>query len=274
MTRNLAQLSWMDVRELDKTNACVVLPVGAIEQHGPHLPVLTDTLLVEHELEMALERLPANTQVWRLPALNYGKSNEHDGYPGTFSLSAVTLMSVVRDVARGVKQAGFTRLVLLNSHGGNRAVLDMMARELRVELGLLVFSVFPPALVPDPVETTPLEKRYGIHAGDWETSVLLALQPGLVKLDRVNTAFPDFPEGAVTLTTSAAHVGWLTRDWSATGTFGDATAANAEKGRARLEAMADQLAVVLAEIALFPIPQVARDRLELHSIDEHGGDGH
>jgi creatinine amidohydrolase/Fe(II)-dependent formamide hydrolase-like protein len=266
MTRNLAQLSWMDVRELDKTNACVVLPVGAIEQHGPHLPVLTDTLLVEHELEMALERLPANTQVWRLPALNYGKSNEHDGYPGTFSLSAVTLMSVVRDVARGVKQAGFTRLVLLNSHGGNRAVLDMMARELRVELGLLVFSVFPPALVPDPVETTPLEKRYGIHAGDWETSVLLALQPGLVKLDRVNTAFPDFPEGAVTLTTSAAHVGWLTRDWSATGTFGDATVASAEKGRARLAVMVDRLAAVLEEIARFPIPLASS--FEPH----HGGD--
>ncbi len=254
MTRNLAQLSWTDIRDLDKTNACVVLPVGAIEQHGPHLPVLTDTLLVERELEMALERLPASAEVWRLPALNYGKSNEHDGYPGTFSLSAATLMSAVRDIARGVKLAGFTRLVLLNSHGGNRAVLDLMARELRVEFGLLVFSVFPPALAPDPIETITLEKRFGIHAGDWETSVVLALEPGLVRLDRLNAAFPDVPEGTVTLTASAAQVGWLTRDWSASGTFGDATVASAEKGRTRLAVMVDRLAVVLEEIARFPIP--------------------
>ena len=254
MERNLAHMTWMDIRDLEKREACVVLPIGAIEQHGPHLPVITDTLLVEHELALALERLPDTAHVYRLPCVNYGKSNEHAGYPGTFTLTASTLMAVVRDLARGVKMAGFTRLVLLNSHGGNRAVLDMMARELREEFGLLVFSVFPPALVPDPVETPAIEGRYGIHAGDWETSVVLALEPGLVKLERANTAFPAFPQGAVSLTTSAAHVGWLTRDWSETGTFGDATVASAERGQVRLEAMVARLAVVLEEIARFPIP--------------------
>ena len=254
MQRNLTHLTWTDIRDLDKTHACVVLPVGAIEQHGPHLPVVTDTLLVEHELNLALERLPETAPVYRLPCTNYGKSNEHAGYPGTFTLSAATLMAVVRDLARGVALAGFRRLVLLNSHGGNRAVLDLMARELREEFGLLVFSVFPPGLAPDPIETPAEERRHGIHAGDWETSVVLALEPSLVQSERANAAFPDFPPGGVTLTTSAAHVGWLTRDWSPTGTFGDATAASAERGRVRLEAMVAKLASVLDEIARFPLP--------------------
>ena len=251
--RNLAHLTWPEIRDLEKANACVVLPIGAIEQHGPHLPVLTDTLLVEHTLNLALERLPASKQVWRLPAFNYGKSNEHLGFPGTFTLSASTLMAVLRDLGSSVVASGFTRLVLINSHGGNRATLELMARDLHAELGLMVFNVFPPALVPDPIETPALERQYGIHAGDWETSLVLALEPQWVKLERADRSFPDFPVGAVTLTASGAGVAWLSRDWTTSGTFGDATVASAERGRARLEPMVARLSEVLEQICTFQI---------------------
>ena len=252
--RDITHLTWMEIRDLDKRKAALVLPVGALEQHGPHLPVVTDLLLAERFLDLALERLPDTVNIWRLPALSFGKSNEHSGYPGTFSLSANTLMSAVRDIARGAKDAGFRRLVLLNSHGGNRAVLDMMARDIRAEFGLMVFSVFPPALAPDPLETTENEKKFGIHAGDWETSVMLALAPELVKMDLANSSFPAFNSDHLTLTTSGSSVAWLTRDWNASGTWGDATLATAERGQARLEPVVAKLALVLEEIASFEVP--------------------
>jgi creatinine amidohydrolase len=252
--RDITRLTWMEIRDLEKRNAALVLPVGALEQHGPHLPVVTDLLLAERFLDLALERLPDTVNIWRLPALSFGKSNEHTGYPGTFSLSASTLMSAVRDIARGAKDAGFRRLVLLNSHGGNRAVLDMMARDIRAEFGLMVFSVFPPVLAPDPLETTDLEKKFGIHAGDWETSVMLALAPELVKMDLANSSFPAFTSEHLTLTTSGSSVAWLTRDWNVTGTWGDATVASAERGQARLEPVVAKLAKVLEEIASFEVP--------------------
>ena len=251
--RDITRLTWIEIRDLEKRNAALVLPVGAIEQHGPHLPVVTDLLLAERFLDLALERLPDSVDIWRLPALSFGKSNEHTGYPGTFSLSANTLMAAVCDIARGAKEAGFKRLVLLNSHGGNRALLDMMAREIRAEFGLMVFSVFPPALASDPLETTENEKKFGIHAGDWETSVMLALAPELVKMDLANSSFPAFDAEHLSLTTSGASVAWLTRDWNASGTWGDATVASAERGRARLEPVVEKLALVLQEIASFEV---------------------
>ncbi len=251
--RNLVHLTWPEIRDLDKTHACVVLPIGAVEQHGPHLPVLTDTLLVEHTLNAALERLPVAAQVWRLPVLSYGKSNEHLGFPGTFTLSAATLMATLRDLGSSVKASGFSRLVFINSHGGNRATLEIMARDLHSELGLMVFNLNPGALVPDPIETPALEQQFGIHAGDWETSLVLALEPQWVKFDRADRSFPDFPQGAVTLTASGAGVAWLTRDWSSSGTFGDATMASAERGNARFEPIVARLTEVLEQICTFPI---------------------
>lgn len=257
MERNLTHLSWMEIRDLDKHQGAVVLPIGAIEQHGPHLPVITDSLLVERVLQAALDQLPPHILLWHLPTLPYAKSNEHSGFPGTFSLSAATLSQVVREVAQGIKQAGFRRLVLLNAHGGNRTVLDTLARDIRLELGLMIFSVFPPALVPDPIPTPDEEQRYGIHAGDWETSVMLVLQPELVKLDRVNRALPNFPAGPIGFTSSAAQLGWLTRDWSESGTFGDATVASKERGQPRFEVMVGRLAEVLEAMSSFEIPERA-----------------
>jgi len=143
MERRLANLTWEEVRDLDKGAGVVVLPVGATEQHGPHLPLGTDTLLATGVLDRALARLPDEVRAWVLPPLPYGKSTEHAGFPGTLSLSARTLLSILEDLGRGVAAAGFRRLAFLSGHGGNRAVLDIAARDLRIETGLLCFCPTP-----------------------------------------------------------------------------------------------------------------------------------
>jgi creatinine amidohydrolase/Fe(II)-dependent formamide hydrolase-like protein len=255
--RFLPNLTWHEIRDLEKINGVLVLPIGAIEQHGPQLPTFTDALIAERMTMLALERLKPETRVWRLPTQSYGKSNEHAGYPGTFALSASTLMAVVRDIALGAKLAGFRRLAFVNAHGGNTALLSMMARDIRVETGLMVFTLFSSAGAQDPIEITPEEVKFGIHAGDWETSIVMALEPELVHMDRAVKSFPDYPASQnLSLTQGNAVSAWLTRDWSPTGVFGDSTVATVAKGQARLEACVVKLAEVLTEISTFEIPGV------------------
>jgi creatinine amidohydrolase/Fe(II)-dependent formamide hydrolase-like protein len=252
-TRYLPNLTWTEIRDLEKLEGVVVLPIGAIEQHGPHLPVATDALLAEAITRLALERLGDDVRVWRLPVQSYGKSNEHLGFAGTVSLRAETLMAVVMDIASSVKASGFRRLCFVNAHGGNSALLAMMAREIRVATGLMVFNTFTNASAPDPVEIPPLEARFGIHANDWETSLVLHLEPELVHMERAVREYPQL-EGEVGLTGGAAVAAWLTRDWSASGVFGDPTVATPERGAQRLETCVTALAQTLTAISRFEIP--------------------
>ncbi len=252
--RNIAQMTWTEVRDLDKADAALVLPIGSLEQHGPHLSVDTDLFFAERLLDLALERLPDTIKIFRLPILPISKSNEHIGFPGSFWLSAETLSAVVHDIADSAKASGFLRLVLWNCHGGNRAILEVLARDVRARTGLMVFSLFPPATVPDPIAVTKAEAAFGIHAGDWETSVMLALSPERVRADRLESAFPAFSAKHLSLEFTAATVAWLTRDFQPTGTWGDATVASAERGRLRVEKVVDELTRLLTEIAHFRFP--------------------
>lgn len=252
MERNLAHLSWTDVRDLPKEGV-VVLPVGATEQHGPHLPLITDTLQVTRVLDVALERLPDTAAAWTLPALPYGKSNEHAGFPGTVSLSADTLRATLFDIAESIWDTGFRRLAFLNGHGGNSAVLDATARDIHAATGLICFCIQPSFWLQPPFEISNLETCFGIHAGELETSLMLALEPALVKLERAVSYFPTL-EGELKLT-GPASVAWLTRDWSTSGVFGDATLGSAERGHALLENAAERLAALLTELSTFEPPR-------------------
>ncbi|MCX6048395.1 MAG: creatininase family protein [Chloroflexi bacterium] len=252
--RFLAHLSWMQIRDLPKDPGVVILPVGAVEQHGPHLPTLTDTLLVTQVLNHTLAHLPDEVQAWALPAVNYGKSNEHLGFPGTMSLSAATLTAVLHELAASVKQAGFRRLAFFNGHGGNVAVLDAAARDIRATLGLHTFCLHPALYCDPPFPTTPEEQRFGIHAGEIETSLVLALAPELVRMEQAVRHYPDFPSDVAPLFMfGQASAAWLTRDWSPTGVFGDATAASAEKGAALLATATAKLARLIAAISRFEV---------------------
>ena len=155
------------------------MPTAAIEQHGHHLPLATDTLINNLLLGHALAKLPPNLPVYALPPVHYGKSNEHIGFPGTLSVSATTFMAVLRDLGASLASAGFQKLVLYNTHGGNTALIDVMARDLRAEFRLRTFALHGSGGI-NFEGLTPQERAYGFHAGEVETAFLLASVPELV----------------------------------------------------------------------------------------------
>lgn len=250
--RQLAHHTWSEVAGLDKTDGVVILPIGAVEQHGHHLPLLTDTLIAQRMLEAALDALPDEVAAWTLPTLPYSKSNEHTGFPGTISLSAQTLMAILQDIARSVADAGFRRLAFVNGHGGNNALLEMMARDIRAATGLLCFCLQPALLVEPPFPISDEERRLGFHGGELETSLLRSIAPELVQMEKAVRHYAEFPESGTPLFFFApASTAWLSRDWSADGIFGDATLGTAEKGDALIAAAGQRLAELIRVISTF-----------------------
>ncbi|HEX8968579.1 MAG TPA: creatininase family protein [Chloroflexota bacterium] len=256
-SRYLPYLSSPEIAALPKDKAAVVLSVASVEQHGPHLPCITDSLVGQTILGLALERLRPEVQVWVVPPLCYGKSNEHRPFAGTLTLSAQTLAAVVRDVALSVARAGFKRLVLLNSHGGNPPVLDYIARDLHEETGMQLFSIMISRMGLQDGVTDADELAWGMHAGESETSWMLALAPELVHMERTAQAggYPRLPEGIRHLAVRGpVGFSWLTADLSAMGVLGNPRVASADKGVAYVDATVDKLAGVLEEIASFEGP--------------------
>ena len=250
--RNFAYLTWKQVDALPRESTLLVLPTAAIEQHGHHLPLATDTLINNLLLGKALERVPAGASIFALPPVCYGKSNEHIGFPGTLSVSAQTFLAVVRDIGASLASAGFTKLVLYNTHGGNTSLVDVLARDLRAELGLRTFSLFgSPGATFDGVN--PQERTYGFHAGEIETAFLLHATPSLVHRDQYTSNYIARiddkellkPEG------SAANFAWLTKDIAPSGVLGDPAAATAENGERWANDAADRLAELLMAMHSF-----------------------
>jgi len=230
-TRNFAYLTWKQVDALPRATTLLVLPTAAIEQHGHHLPLATDTLINNLLLGKALARVPEDLPIFALPPVCYGKSNEHLGFPGTLSVSAQTFLAVMRDLGASIAAAGFSKLVLYNTHGGNTSLVDVAARDLRAELGLRTFTLFgSPGVVFDGVSAQ--ERTYGFHAGEIETAYLLHATPELVHADAYTANYiarVDQPE-LLKPEASAANFAWLTKDIAPSGVLGDPSAASAESG--------------------------------------------
>ena len=259
-TRYLAHMSWQEIEALEKNEGVVILPIGAVEQHGPHLPTETDSLIITHMVDAMLLQLPDHVRAWALPPLNYGKSNEHINFPGTMTLSANTLSAVLHDIGASVRRAGFRRLAFMNGHGGNVAVLEAAARDIRIASGLICFCMQPGLYMEAPFDITPEEARYGFHAGDLETSLILAIDPGLVDMARAVKHFAHFPEAEEPLFYfGRASTAWTADDWSPTGVFGDATVATAERGRALIEHSVPKLARLIESMSTFEIPAPGAD---------------
>ena len=243
--RNFTYLTWKQVDTLPRESTLLVLPTAAIEQHGHHLPLATDTLINNLLLGKALELVPAELSIYALPPVCFGKSNEHLGFPGTLSVSAQTFLAVVRDLGASIAASGFKKVVLYNTHGGNTSLVDVLARDLRAEFGLRTFSLFgsPGAMFEG---VSKQERTYGFHAGEIETAYLLYGTPELVHPEEYTKNYiarldePELlkPEG------SAANFAWLTRDIAPSGVLGDPTAATAENG----ERWANEAAARIAEI--------------------------
>jgi creatinine amidohydrolase len=254
-------LTWTDIQAMpEKENTVIIQPVGAIEQHGPHLPIIVDAAIGMGVLGKALEKLAPDIPAYSLPCLYYGKSNEHWHFPGTITLSAQTLLSVLMEVAGSLYRSGFRKLVLMNSHGGQPQVIEIAARDIHQQYGdFLVFPLFlwrVPHLAAELL--TERELTYGIHAGDGETSLLLSLLPDSVKMERAVREYPqDLPENSLLSMEGQLPFAWVTKDLSRSGAIGDATVASPEKGAILLDSLADGWRQVIADVYHFRQPQAS-----------------
>ena len=254
-----ADLTTRDFAALDPARTVAVLPLGATEQHGPHLPLGVDTRLVDGIVAAALPQLPADVPALFLPTQAIGLSPEHARFAGTLTLSSETLIRLWKDIGAGVARAGVRKLVLFNAHGGHVGAMDVVARELREAHGLIVYSVswFNLPLGEANAQFSADEHRFGVHAGEIETSMMLALHAPLVRADAArdfgSTARQRAADYAILGNGKSAKFGWAMQDYNAEGAAGNAAAATAEKGRNVVAAAARQLALLLAEVAALPL---------------------
>ena len=240
----------------------VVLPVGAIEQHGPHLPVYVDACLNHELLTRALATAPADLPVTALPMQAIGKSDEHISFPGTLTLSAETLTRLLVEIGESVHRAGLRRLVLLNSHGGQPQVLDIVARTLRVQHGMFVVNVawsklaigLPPSLFDE------AERKHGIHGGEIETSLMLHLRPDLVDMSKAKNfvSWGAEMEKEFQILTPEGRVGfgWQVEDLNPDGACGNAAAADSERGRILAEHAVAGFVSRVREVSRYPLERI------------------
>lgn len=236
-----------------------ILPVGAVEQHGPHLPLKVDTALVEGVVDAALPLMAADVPVLVLPTQAIGLSLEHQDYAGTLSLSPATLLAVWTELGACVARAGVKKLLIFNAHGGNVSSMDIVARQLRMQCGLLVyhsswFNLPQPAGVNEAFSAH--EHRFGVHGGETETSMMLHLAPELVRMEHARNfasssevrarQFPILGNG------KSAKLGWAMQDYNPQGAAGNAAAADAQRGQVLVQGAAASLAQLCTEIHALP----------------------
>lgn len=229
---------WTEMRapdfKTDTSEWIAVLPIAAVEQHGPHLPVGVDTYMGNGYVNRVAELLPPDLPVTFLPTQAVGKSNEHISSPGTLTISWDTITRAWLDIGDSVARAGVKKLILITSHGGNVPIMDIVARELRVRHDMLVVATgwsrfgHPAGVYQD------FEHTYGIHGGDMETSVMLALHPELIDMEKAedfhSTQLNLIQEMKYLRVHGQAQFGWKAQDINPKGVCGNAAAASAEKG--------------------------------------------
>jgi creatinine amidohydrolase len=263
-SRFWADLATTDFAALDPATTVAVLPVGATEQHGPHLPLRVDQCLVDGIVTQALAQLPTEVPVLVLPTQQVGYSPEHAQFPGTLTLPAETVVATWVALGECVARAGVRKLLLFNSHGGQASLLDVVARELRVRSSLIVYGCSWWNLpLGDEVNGrfSADEHRFGVHGGQIETSLMLALAPATVRMAQAR----DFPSSSreravgypILGNGRSAKLGWAMQDYNRQGAAGNAAAADAAHGRALLESAGRQLALLLQEISALPLETLA-----------------
>ncbi|MER8399749.1 creatininase family protein [Mesorhizobium sp. M1348] len=248
---------WGDYRTteyatIDPEATIAVLPLAAIEQHGPHLPVSTDTSIMNGMLDTVIARLTGDLDIRILPVQAIGKSNEHLHAPGTLTLPATTLVEAWTELGLSVARAGIRKLVVVNSHGGNEEIMGIITRELRVRAKMLAVKTSWQRFGRPAGMYTDLEDRHGIHGGDVETSLMLHFRPDLVDMAKADNFVSKVAraekEFSLLRQTGTHAFAWIASDLNPNGVVGDATIATAEKGRLTAEHQADGFIGLLKDV--------------------------
>lgn len=255
-------LTTTDLTDVDPETTIAVLPVGAIEQHGPHLPLGTDAAIAEGIVRRALALLPEEASVLVLPTQAVGDSVEHRDFPGTLQASPETLIGLWSDIGRSVARTGIRKMVIFNSHGGQPQIVDIVAQRLRMELEMMVVRATYFQFGTPPGLFLAEELEHGIHGGAFETSMMLHLHPDLVRREAIADFVPLSKEMEqrydVMRPEGPAGFAWASQDLHPTGACGDATAASAEAGARQVGHAARTLAAVLDDLRRAPLSLLKR----------------
>jgi creatinine amidohydrolase len=248
-SRLIGELTYQDVAKSLKASSILCLPLGSMEQHGPHLPLNTDAVLAEAFTHRIVERWGEAYDLWQLPGVPVGLSREHDWAPGTLSLSISGMTGYLRDLGREIARSLLARnLLIVNGHGGNRGILEALGRELRGDFGLNIAALHLGAMMSPVVDTAVPE----IHAGRDETSAMLALAPDLVRRERMHEARGPKGGDAIRALVLDPATSW---PWSsddkriaALGVMGDASEASVEHGNAIVARVVGAAEAVLRQL--------------------------
>ena len=253
--RYWSDLTTEDFRRPDVGEWIAVLPVAAIEQHGPHLPLATDTIIADGHVAATIARMPADLPAVFLPTQAIAWSVEHVSSPGTLTLDWDTVTRVWLEIGACVARSGVRKIVVVNAHGGNVPVMDMVTRELRVRHDMLAVATSWSRFGRPDGLFSAAERKFGIHGGDIETSMVMALRPDLVRVDLL----ADFPSTQMQYEKEFAHLraygpsqfGWKAQDLNPTGAMGAAILASAEKGAAAIDHAVTGFLELLVDVATF-----------------------
>jgi creatinine amidohydrolase len=252
MSRQYMDLSGPEIATEISPSSILLLPIGAVEQHGPHLPMSVDAVIADETATAVVNECGDELDVWQLPTISISKSNEHAWSPGTLYLSPETMMAMLRDIGRSVASTGAERLVLLNAHGGNTTHLGTALRELRLQFGLKTFLMHPSLPPAYGGASTEEELGMGIHGSKNETSVFMHLRPGETKLELAERKVPEaIAENEHVKFGGSVSFGWLSNDFDPDGYIGDPTGASEELGAELFTHAVGKLAEGMEEVKTF-----------------------
>ena len=253
-SNKLMELTWKEVDELDRANTIAIVPTGSVEQHGYHMPLGTDTYVAASVAQAAVDQLAGKLDFVVLPTLPLGQSPEHMAYAGTISLSAQTYLQVITDICASLARHGFKKIVFLNGHGGNNGMLQAASFQVRLDFDVRVFVVNVWSILTTPAGKEQINREArddtDLHAGEMETSMILAIDPALVlEADAEDDISENYARGKLVTFSGPVFLGWSSLDVTPSGASGEPSKASVEKGEQLMSYLTNILCRAIEEIA-------------------------